>query len=342
MTIDRLAKPLGTALLVLPVLLVACRRDDGGSTLGTPLQKITICQFAQVFVYLPLYVAIEKDFFKQEGLEVALINGGGDDKTFATVASGQAQFGVADPTFAAIAREKGQPGVVVASVVAGAPFWGVTKRFDLQPITDPAGLKDLRIATYPAPSTNYTLMTNTLDEHVAAVGNAQIIQGAFGTLLAMLDSGTADVAMELEPTVSISVKQGGRVVFSYPQMYGAFFLTGLYTTEEYRDAHPDVVQKAVNALERAMRFAHEDRPGTIDVARKVFPELDPEVAQNAVMRMLDEDTIPQHATLDREGWENAIRLRLDVGDLKSRTAADATFDPSFASRALEQVDREGT
>jgi len=139
---------------------LSCKHDTRSSDHPGPVNKasqsapqdITICQFAKVFVYMPLYVAVEKGFFSQEGLNVKLINGGGDDKTFAAVASGQAQFGVADPTFAAIAREKGQPGLVVASVVAGAPFWGVTKKDSIGTISNAAQLKNLRIATGEGPA----------------------------------------------------------------------------------------------------------------------------------------------------------------------------------------------
>jgi len=306
-------------------------------SVGAQKRQVTICQFAQVFVYLPLYVAIEKGFFDQEGIQVKLINGGGDDKTFAAVASGQAQFGVADPTFAAIAREKGQPGVVLASIVSGAPFWGVTKKAEIGRIAKAGDLRDLRIATYTAPSTNYTLMSKTLKDHEREVGNARIVQGAFGTLLPMLDAGAADVAMELEPVVSTAVKQGAQVVYSYPEMYGAFLLTGLYTTESYRDSNGETVQGVVNALERAVRYAHSDPDGTVAIAQKVFPEVDPEVVGTAVERMLREETIPEHVLVDPEGWHNAVQLRLEVGDLKSKLIADQTVDNTFAQRAVERM-----
>jgi NitT/TauT family transport system substrate-binding protein len=331
--------------IVVPVLLVATGigvwaiffRGDG----KPGQEKITICQYGQVFIYMPLYVAQEKGFFADEGIDVRLINGGGDDKTFATVASGEAQFGVADPTFPAIARERGQPGVVLASVVNGATFWGVTKK-ELKPITSAAQLKDLRIATYTAPSTNYTLMAKTLKDNEDRVGKAQIVQGAFGTLLAMLDADKADIAMELEPTVSLAVKNGAKVVYSYPEMYGPFLLTGLYTTEEYRDKHPEICQKVVRALERAMRYCHDNPEGTIEVARKAFPEVDPEVAANAVKRLLKDNTIPKHVSIDDKAWENAVQVRLQVGDLKSAKSAEKTIDNTFAAKATQASEKKDT
>ena len=161
-------------LLVTVVLLqVGCSRPTG-STGRTSLRPITICQYSDLLIYLPLYIAQDQKMFESEGLSVRFINGNGDDKTYAAVASGAAQFGVSDPTFTAIAREKGQAAVVVGTVVAGAPYWGVTWNEKIAPAKSPAGLKDLRIATYESPSTDYALMAKTLKENASALGKARI------------------------------------------------------------------------------------------------------------------------------------------------------------------------
>ncbi|MDB9509157.1 ABC transporter substrate-binding protein [Microcystis aeruginosa CS-338/01] len=76
------------------------------------IQKITIAQFGDVFIYAPLYIAIDAGFFQKQGLDVSLISTGGDEKTWAAVISGNASFGVADPTFVAVSESRGQPGRV--------------------------------------------------------------------------------------------------------------------------------------------------------------------------------------------------------------------------------------
>ena len=100
------------------------RGTAGASSAGR--KEVTIAQFGHVFLYMPLYVAIRKGFFEKHGLAVKLVSTGGDEKTFTAVATGNAQFGVSDPTFVAIAREHGKGGKVVAAVVRGVPFWVVT------------------------------------------------------------------------------------------------------------------------------------------------------------------------------------------------------------------------
>jgi len=323
------------ALILLSVYpgCTSVNAPDGAKT----VKDITICQYGDLLIYLPLYIAADQGYFEQQGLRVKFINGGGDDKTFAAVASGAAQFGVSDPTFTAIAREKGQPAVVVGTVVAGATYWGVTWKDDIKPTRTADGLKNLRIATYEAPSTNYALMAKTLKENAPAVGDARIVQGAYGSLLAMLKANQADVAMELEPVASTAVKEGAHIVFSYPEMYGPFLLTGIYSLESYRNENPEVTQGVVNALELAMRYAHSNKEGAIQVAKRKFPEIDPGVIANAVNRMISEKTLPQHVSMDQAGWENTVKVRVGLGDLKDPRAADATLDHSFSRKAVEQL-----
>src|SRR5277367_3353164 len=117
-----------TRVLVLFTLMVV---SDGWTPPGlamssNQLQKVTIAQYGHIFLYMPIYVAVDKGFFKEQGLDVNLVSTGGDEKTFTAVSTGNAQFGVSDPTFAAIARERGQGGKIVAGIVMGTPFWVIT------------------------------------------------------------------------------------------------------------------------------------------------------------------------------------------------------------------------
>ena len=294
--------------------------------------KITIAQFGHVFLYLPLYVAQDKGFFKEEGLDVQIVSTGGDEKTFAAVASGSAQFGVADPTFTAIAQEKGQGGKVVASIVNGVPFWGITFKKDMKPKTNPEELSGLRIATYTAPSTNYTVMKKILQNNGNPV-QAKIVEGAFGSLVAILKADKADIAMELEPVTSIAVAQGAQVVYSMPRAFGDFAFTGLTATDAYIKENPAKVQSAVNALAKAIKFIHSDFEGSLAIAKKEFPEVDEKLLRNALKRIIDEGTVPTSTVLGKEAWEKAIALRKEVGDVKGAAAYEDNVDTTFSGKA---------
>ncbi|HHD63115.1 MAG TPA: ABC transporter substrate-binding protein [Desulfobulbaceae bacterium] len=315
--------------------LAACTRDKEKKEAAgqhKELEKITIAQFGHLFVYLPIYVAKNKGFFKEEGLDVTYVSTGGDEKTWAAVTSGSAQFGVADPTFVAIARERGDnSGRIIASIIDGVPFWGISKKV-LSYIKDPQGLNGYKIATYPAPSTNFALMSRLIKQHNL---DSRVVQGAFGTLLAMLQNDQADIAMVLEPTVSLStVKQGYHVVFSYKDIYGDFALTGLSTTTTYINAHPDICQKVVNALQKAYRFVYSNFDGVVEVAQAEFPDFPSEVIRLGVKRMIDDKTIPRSVLVKETSWNEAVALRQYIGDLKGNAPFRDNVDNRFARKGL--------
>ena len=57
------------------------------------LTKITLNEVAHSIFYAPMYVAIEEDYFTDEGIELDLVCGFGADKTMTAVISGEADIG---------------------------------------------------------------------------------------------------------------------------------------------------------------------------------------------------------------------------------------------------------
>lgn len=294
------------------------------------LTEVKVAQFADFFLYMPLYLAEGKGFFKDQGLSVTITSTGGDDKTFAAVISGDVHFGIADPTFVAIARAKGQPGKVIASIVNGVPFWGVTKNSEVPEIENPKQLEGFTVATFPSPSTAFTLQKQMFE---TAGLKPQIRQAAFGALLPLLEAGAVDIALELEPNVSTAVKQGARVVYSMAEMYGDFAITGVTTRETLIAENPDLVQKFVNAIQQAESYAHANPAATADFALKRFPNLDPGIVAQALKRVIDSKTLPRNTVVSTAAWEKACQLRVDAGDLPAIDAA--ALDNTFAQKAVE-------
>jgi NitT/TauT family transport system substrate-binding protein len=335
-------KVLFISALVLIVCSVSCNSSNGAKEQHpdpvpkiAEKQKVTVAQWGQekYLIYLPFYIAQEKGFFTEEGLDISVKFSGNDDQVFATVLKGEAQFGIGDPVFTAISREKGAKGKVIASIVDGVSIWGVTNKKDISLIQEPKDLANLRIGTFPDPSTNYALMKKTILKGADALKKTKIVQAPIGAQLALLEKGSADIAMDLEPGTSIAESKGYRVVYSSPKFYGRFAFTGLTTTEDYIQTHKEIVQKFVNAIEKALHYCHTDEAGTIAVAEKLFSNLDKQVVANAVKRMVSDNTIPDHAAMSDEAWQKALQVRVDIGDLKAMKPTADAIDNTFATAA---------
>ncbi len=60
-------------VLVLSLLASGCREAGG-------LTEVTLNEVAHSIFYAPQYAAIELGYFKDEGIDLTLVNGGGADK----------------------------------------------------------------------------------------------------------------------------------------------------------------------------------------------------------------------------------------------------------------------
>ena len=301
-------------------------------------QRVVVAQWGQekYLIYLPLYVALENKYFQDCGLDVQIKYSGNDDQVFASVLQGSAHCGIGDPVFTAIANEKGgDVGRVIASIVDGVAIWGVTNKPEIKVITSPDELVGLKIATFPAPSTNYTLMNSTLVRLGDKADATTIVQAPIGGQIALLESGSADIAMVLEPAASLAEARGYRVVFSSPGFFGPFAFTGLTVSSTFLHENAEIVQGLVSSIQRALTFCHDNEAGAVAIAERLFPSLDKSVVRNAVRRMLSEGTIPKSALVSEQAWSAATQVRAAVGDLKNPSCYDSAVDVTFAQKSVQ-------
>ncbi|MGK7898770.1 MAG: ABC transporter substrate-binding protein [Xenococcus sp. (in: cyanobacteria)] len=322
------------AIIVIAVLGISALawwyRNQRNQTTGK-LQKVTIAQFGDFFLYAPLYVAIDAGFFEKNGLDVSLVSTGGDEKTWAAVFSKSASFGVADPTFIAIAESRGQPGKVIANVVNGVPFWGVTLDPNIK-VQEPKDLNDYSVATLPAPSTAYTLQR---DMFLDGGLKPNIRQGAFGTLLAQLRAKQVDIALELEPNVSQAVTDGASIAYSLGDVFGDFAITGFTVTPKLLEEQPELAENAVCSLQMALDFIRKDKEAALKILEKRFPEVKKEVATAALDRVIKDGIIPEDVATGEAAWDKAIALRQEVGDIENPKSFETYVDNKFAEKALK-------
>ncbi len=282
------------------------------------LANVTIAQAADTLLYLPLYVAADEGYLRENGIDLNIVTAGGDSQAFAALASGQAQFAQGDPTFVAISHSRGGPGIVIASVLDRVAFWGVTFDKNLQPFTDPKNFRGMNVVTFPSPNTAYVVQERLVQEAGLDLGkDTQITQVAFGSELGPIRNGTAQIAVSIEPTVSNAVQQGAHVVYSYADEWGPFALTGLMTTEQFAKSNSHVVQGMVNSYERALQLIRTNPQLALVVAKHHYPGVSDQVLQAALARLVSQDVFPQHATMSQASWDAAIKLREEVGDLES-------------------------
>lgn len=315
-----------TILLALCLFTFAACKDDA--------RTVKVAQFGKekFLLYLPLYIAMEEGYFAQEGINIDLHFAGNDDQIFAAVASGAVDFGVGDPVFTAIAQEKGFPAKTVAQMIVSLGLSGYTNNAKIGKIETADDLAGLRVGSFPKPSTTYTLLDELIKKN-PALKNTSIVEAPMGAQLALLESNQADIAVDLEPTVSIAESKGYRVVFNIGDWTDKQVITGLMAAQTTIDENPKAVQAMVNGLQRALTVMKNDKATAAKVARKLFPNLSAAVIDHAIGRMMERNMYPQSALVDDAYWQRTLQTRIDSGDLKAEQETSKSVDNSFALKA---------
>ncbi len=82
-------------VLMMLAMTVGCsgKKDGKDKSEEGALTKITLNEVAHSYFYAPMYVAIELGYFKEEGIDLNLVNGSGADNTMTALISGEADIG---------------------------------------------------------------------------------------------------------------------------------------------------------------------------------------------------------------------------------------------------------
>ncbi len=282
--------------------------------------------------YIDLYVGQHAGYFEKNGIRLNVSAAGGDTQAFAAVLGGSALFGIGDPTMVPISVERGGPGKVVGSVVQRAQYFGVSKT--LKPITDPKQFKGLRIVTSPDPNTNYSVTKRLLTQAGLVIGrDVQIIQVSPGTEIGAMLAGQADVAIAYQPGVAQAKSQGARIVFDFSNAIGPFCNTGIMVLNQTIQKDPGVIQSLCNGFQQAMHRTYSDPAFAKQVARQEFPQLSPDVIDNAIDTELQYRIPSQSVVVDEAQWANLMTMQVYLKNIRGTTRFDQIVDNSFANKA---------
>ncbi|VUX40183.1 NMT1/THI5 like protein [Blautia luti] len=107
----RIALAVAVVLTVtaLPMTVFASKKDKEEEKLS----KVTLNEVAHSVFYAPQYVAIEKGYFEEKGLDLTLVTGFGADKTMTAVISGEADIGFMGAEASVYAYQEGATDPVV-------------------------------------------------------------------------------------------------------------------------------------------------------------------------------------------------------------------------------------
>ena len=238
---------------VIPFAATGCTKSD---------KLIRINEVTHSVFYAPLYLAEALGYFKDEGIEIELTNGGGADATMTAVVSGNADVGFCGPEAALyvnLGGSKDSPKVFGQLTKRDGSFLvGRTAEPDFE-WSNLAGKEILagRRGGVPAMTFEYVIKTQNVD----CTLNYDV---EFSTMTAAFEGGVGDYCTMFEPVASeYQIKGKGFIVASVGQESGEIPYTCFAAKESYIKNNPEKIDGLLRAVTRAVKYVNETDSDTV-------------------------------------------------------------------------------
>jgi NitT/TauT family transport system substrate-binding protein len=245
----------------------------GGAGTAEAQQKLTDITFSLDFIVLgrhaPFFVAIDKGYYKAEGLNVNIIPAKGTAQAIQNVESGIAQIGFTDVASLVVARANGATVKVVSVIYQKAPFCF----FSLEPGANVTSLKDFVGLTVGSNSGSYItniakamMRKNGLDADKLKMESIE--PSARIAMLATRKIPAIDFYIMTKPAVTRAVKDAKVVTFLFADHGLDLYSNGIGAKESYLKEHPDVVKGFVRATLKGYQYAFQHPEEAADIIQK--------------------------------------------------------------------------
>jgi NitT/TauT family transport system substrate-binding protein len=325
-------------LLIAPVLIFASFAHP------TFARDIVIAEPVHGAGFLPVYVAKDKGFFKDEGLDVTLntMDGGA---MIPAVVSGQAFALTASVDRNAMAVVGGKEVKAVVNLDERANIY-LMARQDLMPVTTDLAtfLKGKRIAVgvyggTPNSMLRYLLATKW---HLEPGKDVTIVETTSSPLiLAAVAAKQADVGTNSEPFIMQGIHQGiwGEPIYAAKDL-GIYADTALSVRGDSITKDPETVHGFVKAMVRALVYANTHQSEMLDLAKKEFPTAPADGLTASLDRIYKDHIYSTDGYIPPAAWTLGNAVVKEGGVLKQDVPYDQVVDMRFVDQVRKELKLE--
>ena len=300
------------------------------SAQGLEKTKITIGVGGKtLFYYLPLTIAEQKGYFKDEGLDVEFQDFPGGAKALQALIGGSvdAVSGAYEHTISQQAKGQNIEALVLQGKYSAIVL--LLPKAKAAAYKSAKDLKGMKIGvTAPGSSTNMFVNILLAKEGLKPDDVSIIGVGTGGGAVAIMKRGEIDALSNLDPVISLLESNGDAVAVidtrtakGMQEVYGGAYAAGcIYVPVEFAKKYPNTAQAIVNAMVRALRFIQQSTPDQIVATVPTDYYVDKAQYKAALEKNID--TYKHDGTISLQAGQNVLR------DLKS-------FDPTVQAANVD-------
>lgn len=317
------------ALWLAGLVLAACGQESpgGAETVKLAMGFIPNIQFA------PFYVAVEKGYFADEGIEVQFDYGWETD-LLKLVGSGELDFAIASGDQVILARSQGLPVVYVLNWYRRFPVCVASLEED--GILQPADLRGRLVGTPVTFGASYIGWRALLDATGLKEQDVELVSIGY-TQVAALTEDQVEAAVCYAMNEPVQLEVGGEAVnVIYVADYINLVSNGLITNDKTAADRPELVEAMVRAALRGLTFTLENPDEAFDISREYVPGLAGDAATEEVNRAILAKSLEfwraENGELGRslaEDWQASRDVMEGMGLLSSGSDVEEMYSNEF-------------
>jgi NitT/TauT family transport system substrate-binding protein len=295
------------------------------------LDTVTAALTSKAFQYVPLVIAQERGYMKEEGLDLKLVfmqNAAGLQALIANAV----QFSGSGSS-ALVAISKGNAPLKTMLAFNDQVLQWIVVRPNIKSLRDLSGKK---VATTGVASIAAFMFRNILTKYNIPKDIVLIDPGPVNRLPSLL-SGAVDAAIVSPEERYAALDQGMKDILFFGKevknSWGTFA-----TSDKFIKEQPAQLAGFVRAVLKGLRVARQDRDNTITAIAK-FSEMDRALAT----RMYDDlvGTFTKSGYVDEQTQKNDLAIVAQVADVNEVIQPKRAYDFSFARQAEAQLNKQG-
>jgi NitT/TauT family transport system substrate-binding protein len=299
---------------------------------GSDMKTVRLALPSKNVTFVPIFAAVRKGFYKDEGLNVEIIMMRANLSSSALM-TGDIDFsGAVTGVIGGVVKDQPLKAVFFAST---SPMMSM---IGSKSITKPQQVKGKRIAT-SSPGGTATLVVHAILKKWGldpARDASLAFMGRDPARYAALESGVVDVAM-LSPPTNIKVQQQGYPELAFAADYIRFPQNGFGTTEKKIKENPDVIYHMIRGTMRGLTFVtdpkHKDE--TVDLIMKEWKISDRNLASEMYRYMTP--VMSRDASVNMEGLQLLVDQQRANAKVTKHVDASQTIDYSFVEKARKSL-----
>ncbi|MBS7707402.1 ABC transporter substrate-binding protein [Chelatococcus asaccharovorans] len=276
----------------------------------------------------PYLLGVDKGFYREEGLDVEVLEGKGVTSSMQLVASGQDTFTIVDPPSLMLGAAQGMPVRTVAQIYQVSPNALISWKD--QNITKPSDLVGKVVATLQGDTTT-TMLYALLAKNNVQRNAVQIVasDGGTRTQTFLAKRAQAITGFTNDSYIGLAATTNNEVqCFAYSEFGIDTMGDGIAAHKDTIASSPKVVAGFVKASIRAYRYAIEHPEEAVAALIKRAPSLKAEVEVaklKATAPLLETPDTKTHGIgySSKQRWEEAQTLMKDYGGL-TKTVDDVS------------------